>query len=331
MGQNLMSARVSFMAGFVRTLGTVALLALLLALPARADLLITDGDNVQRFNSQTGALINATFVSLPSATGLAMGQDGNLYVGTSNPGEVFRYNASTGAPIDKNPDQSAKPFVFYEGTPPTPDPHDVSNPAGMKFGPDGRLYIADVTNSNVHIYTSTGNSAGSITGNNFSQPVDVAFDSAGNLYAANGNGVGRSVAGAPFQTFVQGQTGSINVPVALLFAPDTNLYVLDEQSSQIFRFKADGSANGTFSLPNTFDPAYMALGPDGKLYIDGLDFNTGSGEVLRYLTTGAADGTFISGGLTSPTYMTFDVPEPAAVALVMIGGLAALMKRGRRG
>ena len=55
----------------------------------------------------------------------------------------------------------------------------------MAFAPNGNLYIADVTESNVHIYDTAGNSVGALGSAEMSQPTDVAFDASGNLYVVN--------------------------------------------------------------------------------------------------------------------------------------------------
>ncbi len=55
--------------------------------------------------------------------------------------------------------QIGGPFVTFNGQ---NDGHDVQGPEGMAFAPNGNLYIADVTESNVHIYDTAGNSVGAL-------------------------------------------------------------------------------------------------------------------------------------------------------------------------
>jgi hypothetical protein len=54
-------------------------------------------DRVIQVDAMSGAVLNASFVSLAGATGLAFGSDGSLYVGSFTNGTVGRYNAVTGA------------------------------------------------------------------------------------------------------------------------------------------------------------------------------------------------------------------------------------------
>jgi DNA-binding beta-propeller fold protein YncE len=168
-----------------------------------------------------------------------------------------------------------------------------------------------------------------------SQPTDVTFDAAGNLYVVNpGNGnVLISLGGTqPLAEFFATQTGGLVNPSALTFGPNGELYVLDSTTGSgpaIRRYTAAGAADGTvISYASTFfQPNDIAFGPDGKLYVSGLDLSSNAGQVLRYLPNGTADGALISSGPSYPTFMTFSVPEPATLVLMTIAGVALLFRR----
>jgi sugar lactone lactonase YvrE len=293
--------------------------------PTLADLYVVDhpsnADDVRQYNTTTGAVIDSTLVNLPFATGLTLGPDGLLYVGTSDPGEVFRYNAASGA------QGGTGPFVVYNGMPPTPDPRDVINPQGMRFGSDGNLYIADEGgNQNIHVYSPTGISLTVLTPpGDFSSPTAVAFSPAGNLYAVSGSGVAEyNFTSQTFSDIVQAATGGPTNPIDLGFGADGKLYLLDFGTGSIFRYNSDGTGQSTFiTLNNTFTPAGMAFGPDGSLYVSGIDLNSGQGEVLQYAANGTFDQTLIS-GLDNPGFLTV-TPEPDA-AVVMLFGLFVLRR-----
>jgi sugar lactone lactonase YvrE len=299
-------------------------------------LYVTDGDVIHGFNATTGApLPGFADIALLGATGLAVGPDSNLYAANTIPSQVFRYDAATGTQI------GAAPFVSFNGQ---NDGHDVQNPQGMRFGPGGNLYIADETDSNVHVYGPAGNSLTTFTGPSVTQPTDVTFDAAGNLYAASGGGVAILHPGdAAFSDFVTAFSGPgvppLNNPGSLAIGPDGRLYVLDisASSTEVVAYATNTGPNpaGTvfvsFTGPDLglFQPADLAFGPDGKLYVSGLDFNTSFGEVLRFTAAGAADGVFET-GLVNPTFLAFSTPEPASMVLFAVGIPMLLVAASRR-
>jgi hypothetical protein len=146
------------------------------ALAGPVTLFVSDAvDNViHRFDASTGAAILPD-IPLLGVTGVATGPNGDLFAVSNTPSQVYRYDSMTGAQIGSGP------FVPFTGQ---NDGHDVQGPEGMAFTPNGNLYIADVTLSNVHEYDSAGKSVTSLGADPsafFSQPTDVAFDTSGNL------------------------------------------------------------------------------------------------------------------------------------------------------
>ena len=305
-------------------------------------LFVSDGvdDVIHRYNAVTGAPI-APDIPLLGVTGVAIGPGGDLYAVSNNPSQVYRYDSMTGALKGVNP------FVPFNGQ---NDGHDVQGPEGMAFAPNGNLYIADVTLSNVHEYDTSGNSVASLGADAsafFSQPTDVAFSSAGDLYVVNPGfaNVLKSVGGTQqFAAFFGPETGGLINPGALTFGPDGKLYVLDVSTSTgpaIRRYTAAGAPDGNVADPNDatvisystslFQPNDIAFGPDGKLYVSGLDLGTAMGQVLRYLPNGTADGALVAVGGNYPTFMAFSVPEPATIALAALAalGVAEMVRRRR--
>ncbi len=336
-----MQTRASY--PFVPRLGFAAVLIILLVgnrpILAAGIFFVSDTtfgptDFVHAFDATTGAAI-APDISLLSPTGLAIGQNGNLYVANTNPGfnnsgSVFQYDPATHA-------QVGGAVVTFNGQ---NDGHDVIIPQGMRFAPNGNLYIADVGgDQNVHIYDPAGNSLGTLSSNQLLAPQDVAFDAGGNLYVPSGNAdVLRSAGGTGALTeFVAQQAGGLINPTSLSFAPSGELYVLDigGNFAAVRRYDASGHSDGTNAGDATlisfsgnlfsFVPNAILFGPDGKLYVSGQDtFANPAGEVLRFLADGTPDGVFVS-GLSNPTYMAFAaVPEPSSIVLAVVGALALL-------
>jgi sugar lactone lactonase YvrE len=317
-------------------------LALLIVAPqlsAAGVLFITDTTNgptdlIHAYDAGTGAAIGPD-ISLLGATGLTVGPNGNLFAVTSNPGfqpdtgSVYQYNTTTHAQI-------GGPYVTFTGQ---NDGHDVQGPEAMAFGGTGYLYIADVTESNVHIYDAPNHSFGALTDPTLVQPVGITADSSGNIYVASGNAnVLKSAGGTgELSEFVAQQAGGLTNPTSLSFGPDGKLYVLDIGGNNSAVRRYDSSGNFDTNVI-TFDgdlglflPNQIAFGPDGKLYVSGQSLQVGDGEVLRFQTDGTDEGAFVT-GLENPSFMAFTpVPEPASCLLAGLGAFALLAcaKRSR--
>jgi len=295
-----------------------------LALAAAPDLYVVEHtvnhDDVLAYNHTTQ--VAGFDVSLGFATSITIGPDGLLYVAnTLNGGQVYRYDPLTGAPA------TATPFVVYTGA--------LANPYGMKFGIDANLYITDITQSNIQVFSgATGAPLSTLNGPNGPiQPTDLAFDPVTHaLYVCDGGGVEQyNPITHDFFNVVLAATGGPSVPLDLAFGPDDKLYVLDYSTDSVFRYNADGSGQTTYlSLPALFFPNALAFGPDGLLYISGTDFNIPSnlqGEILQ-VTNGIATP-YIT-GLNNPGFIDFaPVPEPGTLACGT-AALALLLGRRRR-
>ncbi len=307
-------------------------LALMPACGQAQMLFYTDGDHVGLYNFSTTS-VNGAFISQVDATGVALDANWNVYVGTSSSAPTFgagagvmAFNHSSGAPIGTGA------FVPYTEIP----ANNVNGPQGMRFGPSGNLYIADTTNSDVHVYNSSGTSLGSLTGVTLSQPIDVAFDTGGNLYVTSALGVGVS-AGAtqPFMDFVSaGDATAIGMfaPSGLAWGPDNKLYVADTEADKIFRFNTDGTFDTTFANLDTlvggiFQPYYLAITADGQLYVSGLNISVGDGEILGF-QNGVYGGPLVV-GLNNPRSLAV-VPEPATWLLPMVLVLGVVLLRRRK-
>lgn len=298
--------------------GLVLLAMLTGGVLAHADIFISNGDVVSRYDNQ-GVLVNAAFANVQGAAGLAIGPDGNLYVATASPAdgfgaEISSFNLNTGAPV-------GTPFVSHVSD------SAMNIPTGIAFGHDGNLYVADAQ-SKLLVYNHAGTQVGQHTDANLNSPSSLAFASSGVLYLSDINS-------ANILSYSAGSFSIVNLNPVAFAAPhdvavglDGLLYVLDISGATggIFSLNpADGIAQ---KLVDYSTSAFLAddlvVGPDGKLYVSGQDENTGNNEILKYATDGSGGDVFAtlgSGGI-GPTYMVFDVPEPAPGALLALGGLA---------
>jgi DNA-binding beta-propeller fold protein YncE len=147
----------------------------------------------------------------------------------------------------------------------------LNSPQDLAIGPDGRLYVVSTANDQILTYDpSTGAFLGTF----------ADLSSLGHLG-----------------------------PIGLAFGPSGNLYVTSFDND--FVVVLDGQTGAILSStpgpPGTgFGPA--AFGPDGGLYIAGIELNTSAGEFFRFDPSTDALSTFIpngSGGLESPGGLAF--------------------------
>ena len=133
-----------------------------LAFSPNGNLFVATQSSVQEFDGVSGAFVK-TFASDPSIipTGLAFGPDGNLYVSTTI--GVLRYNPTTGASL---------------GTFVAAGSGGLGYAHSLRFGLDGRLYVADTQNNRVLRYDgATGGFVDVfvLPSGNLVQPMDIAF------------------------------------------------------------------------------------------------------------------------------------------------------------
>lgn len=130
----------------------------------------------------------------------------------------------------------------------------------------------------------------------------------GNLFITNSAGIqefsGRT--GAVIGTFIAPGSGGMDVPRALAFGPDGNLYVLSDGPASVLEFNgATGAFIGTFvgaeTGPGSLGTVYgngMTFGPNGDLFISNTFPNGGGGSnVLEFNGTTGAYVQTLSGGL----------------------------------
>jgi streptogramin lyase len=277
------------------------------------------GNSVLTFAIPTGGPSNVLIPNgtggLQNTRGITFGPGGDLFVtsqGTTGAGEVLRYNSSTGA------------FLGVFAT--TAD----TDPFGLRFGPDGSLYVANILSNSVSRFSSSGTLLGTFvpggSGGLFA-PRDLIFNSEGDLLVS-------SLSGSVLR--YSGSTGAFegvfaaNVdPRGLTFGPGGDLFVASFGTNDVRRFNGVTGANeGTFaSGGGLLGPVGLAFGPDGDLYVSAFT----NGEVLRYSPTGAFVDIFESGGgLSSPRLMAVAaIPEPNEL-LLLTAGIAALAIFARR-
>ncbi len=278
---------------------------------------------VFQYSGSDGSLIGSLVPepTAPLAPGMmVLGPDELLYVadtGAPNPvdpamavpGGISRYNATTGAFIDKLTVPAADLGVAF-------------HPRGLVFGTDGLLYA-----SNFEAFAPV------VEG----QP-NPNLDKSGSIVRfdpGTGDYVGE---------FVARDASPLLRADGIAFSPDGDLFAVSfrfdaNDTDKILQFDGDtGDLVKAINLDEVGQPRSSAqgllFGPGGDLFVPSFQ----TGEIRRYdLTTGdfqtfvAADGTlvtpwYLTFGNTDPTTLSY-IPEPASVVLLGLGGLGLLSLR----
>jgi hypothetical protein len=262
---------------------------------------------------------------------VAVGPDGNLYVGDNSQSIVFRYDGSTGAPLPA-PGQTGAVFANLAA-------NGASNSGGVAFGPDGNLYLA--TNNTHQVLEYQGPAApspGAFIGvfATINSPVSTitnlgweAFGPDGNFYVAasttRGGQINRynGATGAPIGSgvFVAPGSGGLENPRAFIFDPNgTDFYVTSNSPvGQVLRYQGPNGQN-----PGAFAETYISAGQAnvqfaigltcdaaGNLYVSDRD----TANVTRFAPSSQATFTVtLDSASTSPVSVNYATANGTAVA-----------------
>ena len=232
-------------------LSIFGLAMLLLGFPVYATneyLLASDreGRNILRYDAETGAfvdvLVSAGSGNMNVPFGMAIGPDGDLYVSSgfteifpTHEARVLKFDSETGK------------FLGTFGTAST-----TSSLGFMAFGPDGNLYVGDVSNATV-----------------------LRFD------GKTGESMGVFATGLPGEGYF-----------GLDWGPDGNLYVGSFQDHIDRFDGVTGASLGILSTPEASSAGSVTFGPDGMLYVSDyfgsqvLVYDIVTGELVKSLHQG---------------------------------------------
>jgi DNA-binding beta-propeller fold protein YncE len=259
--------------------------------------------NVLEFDALTGQFKRTLIPSVGSdlIPGMTLGPDRNLYLSVRDAtpdqnGRVLRYSLN-GIALGK----------FFIG----PGEGGLEFPLGLRFGPDGSLYVTSNSLALDTILRFNGRSGRfeGVLASNLVTPQDIAFGPDGLLYVTNGTGDSvyryNTVDDNFVGVFVPAGAGGLSRPIGLAFGPDRNLYIASFPNNAILRF--DGSTGAfinVFASVADLDldtPTDLVFGPDGNLYVLARSLTMPHSAVVRF---NGATGVFIdvfigvgSGGL----------------------------------
>jgi sugar lactone lactonase YvrE len=167
-----------------------------------------------------------------------------------------------------------------------------------------RIYVALETSNQIVSYDVSLSGSAAVqssmqvfTSTNLSQPYGLAFDSSGNLYAAN-NGSSTvskyNVSGGFLGTI--GSPSTISQPQGLAFDASGNLYVSNNGDNTISTFSSAGSFLTSIGSSSNLDgPNGLAIDASGNLYVA----NTNNDTIATFNNTGAFVSA-ITAGVSGP-------------------------------
>ena len=323
----------------VSTCVVTLLLSLALIAPARADFVYALSNNdgrVIRYQTAdpAGTVMELLAGGLLNAAGLALGPDGNLYLGESgNDSTVLpsirRLNLATNALTTVHTFGSSDVFpgaLVFRGT-------DLLVGRNPFFGNTGPI---------VSVANATG---GSVTVSNFSTGSDLAsspglaFGPDGSLYVSDQTyNFGTGAASGPVKRFdaagvfvnevIASGTSNLSGPTGLAIIGNT-LFTASIMNGQVLRNDLLNDTTANFGLAiGLFQTSPLAPLSDGGLVVGSAG---GAGAIYRLDATGQLVGTFNSGLGTIGGLVVAPVPEPASVVTAAAGlaAVAAWLRRRR--
>ena len=197
------------------------------------------------------------------------------------------------------------------------------------------LYVTMSNNTIVSYDTSSGVAAtiaaskATFASTNLANPQGLAFDTSGNLYAANYDPTNSTI--SKFNAsggYVSNISSNLSGTFALALDTSDNLYAANVINNTISKFNSAGTFLSQINS-NLNKPIGLAFDSSGNLYA--------ANETNRTISKFSSSGTFLtswSTGTAIPTYIAFKpvtVPEPSTSALATIAtGVMAYLARRRK-
>lgn len=188
----------------------------------------------------------------------------------------------------------------------------------IKFSPQGRVVMTLGRKPEAEAGAGRGggrggnNTGAGVPGDNFNRPTDVAFDSAGNIFVADGLGNARIAKfdrnGRYLKSWGTRGTGPSQFDAVVSLAVDApgNLYAADRGNKRIQVFDNDGTFKT--QIANVGSPSAICISPGAHPYLYSSNSNDpanlDNGEVYRMELDGKVLGRFGSAGKLAKQFGT---------------------------
>lgn len=303
----------------------IAFCLLYAASTAQADLLALEyfSFKIFRFDETTGAPLGV-FADLSPAVhqspdDMAMGPDGNLYVGDFSNGRILRYNGRSGAFID----------VFTKA---------AATPGKITFDAAGNLFTSGwdsiekydgVTGSHLGTVVPWQNQIGY-------RRIRIGPD--GLLYAVKHQGNSSDIVrfdpntGSLIDTFIAGRF--FDGPTDFTFGPSGEMYISNWHRTELIRYDG-GQPTSIESLSSMIDdtpsvnPDLVTYSSDGALFVEHTGNDFSQWQIKKYdATTGDLIADFPKGVFVA--FAISQVPEPMGLGIAATAFFVLVVARCRR-
>jgi sugar lactone lactonase YvrE len=255
--------------------------------------------------------VPSTFADLVYPSGLAFDSAGDLFVSSGDARPVLG---------DITPSGTAGSFssglLFWPVMPAINGAGDlfVAVGGGRSYGGSGSGTIYEFTPGGAQSTFASGLSNVPYGG--------LAFNSAGDLFSADGGSIYEYTPDGVRSTFASG----LNEPLGLAFNNAGDLFVAENGSGNIYEFTPDG-VQSTFAS-GLDAPVGLAFDGAGDLFAA----DAPSGTIYEYTPDGVRS--IFASGLIEPQYIAIQgvilpVPEPSVLGLLALGTIALLVRRRR--
>jgi len=235
-----------------------------------------------------------TGANLQSPWGMTIDPSGNIYVANASNGTISKYS-SAGVWITDS----------FGGT--------FTTPSGLVFDSSGNAYVCDEGAGTIYKVTkSTGVTSALITG--LFNPWSITIDASNNLYVAensNEDVLKFSTNGGSALLTIKGGSGNgptITGPVGVATDPTGNIYVLNFNSKQVFKYNSIGTYQTTAVNSGLSFPLALAVDDAGNVYVGDQSANghtSLTGFVNVYNQSGVLYTTIT--GINDPEGLAIDV------------------------
>ena len=241
----------------------------------------------------TGDTGQATAATLNQPLGLTLDSTGNLYIADSNNHKIRKVDSSSGIITTV----AGSGTSGYSGDGGTATSAKLNFPQSVAVDSTGNLYIADSTNNRVRKVDATGKittfagtgtsgntgDGGLATSANLAGPVDVALDSAGNLFIAtySSNTIRKVDASTGKITTVAGRSGGV------LFSGDGGPAILAGLNNP---FGVAVYSGGVFYIADSSNNRIRKVDPVAPNTPGGVAAAAGNGQATVTFTAPTSDG-----------------------------------------